>query len=125
VRGVPCLALATLTWACACQNLSAQGDGPAVIANPGEASRSEIQSVLSEALGERSIRIADDALTQSSILTLEGAVRGDPAREAPRGRDLGGPERFDLVLDNGRCFLVYRGSGRRWRLHETECRPIN
>ena len=108
----------------ACHNLLAQAERAAVIADPTDESRAELQEVLMDALGDRTIRLAPDALTRDSTLTLEGAMRGDLQRPDPRGRDLGRPVRFDLVLHGGECFLVRRSTQQRWPLQHADCIPV-
>jgi hypothetical protein len=98
------------------------GDRPAVIAEPGPASSAELRAVLAEALGPRDILIAPDALTRTSFVTLGSAVaQRDPIAG---GRDLGVPERFDLVLTGDDCYLVHASTGRRYRLERTRCVPL-
>ena len=107
----------------ACQNLAAQTEQAAIIANPTTASRDELRDVLADALGGRAITLSPDALTQASTLWLEGAVRGDLQRVDPRGRDLGRPIRFDLLMDGEACFLVRQSTQQRWQLTDTDCTP--
>jgi hypothetical protein len=99
----------------ACNNLPAETDRPARLASATPESRAELRAVLEQALGEREILLAEDALTRSSALTLEGRAG------ALTGRDLGLPERFDLVLNGGRCFLVHARTGRRFALERADC----
>ena len=122
-----CLLASTVLTAgllAACQNISAQAEQAAVIASPTAESRAELHEVLVDALGGRSITLSPDALTRDSTLTLEGAVRGDLQRPDPRGRDLGLPISFDLMMDGEACFLVRRSTQERWQLMNTDCTPI-
>ena len=96
---------------------------PAVIVEPTEASRAELQQVVQTALGVKSVRLAADALTGSSELSIEHpAPRGIGAPPAT-GRVLGRPELFRLQLDGGRCVLIHERTGLRWLLLDTECQP--
>ncbi len=112
-------ALLAALLACGCNHL---GDRPAVIAEPGPESSAELRAVLAEALGQREILIAPDALTRTSFVTLGSTVaQRDPIAG---GRDLGVPERFDLVLSGDGCYLVHAATGRRYALERTRCVPL-
>jgi hypothetical protein len=111
------------SWLCAaaltaCNSLPAQADRPALIASATPETRAELIAALEQALGEREIMLAPDALTRTSVLTLESGIGG-----AARGRDLGMPERFDLVLSGERCFLVHARTDRRFELERSGCVP--
>lgn len=120
------LAVAVLAAALAgCDSLPDPVDRPALIANPTPESNAEIRAILEQALGPREIRIAPDALTASSILALEPSADGsgtDPSGAA-RGRLLGLPERFELVRNGGRCYLIRSSTRDRFALEQTECAP--
>ncbi|MDZ7643429.1 MAG: hypothetical protein U5K76_03870 [Woeseiaceae bacterium] len=111
--------LAALLAACSSAPLPA--GTPAVIVNPDADSRRELQQVVSAALELPSVQLADDALTTTSVLTLEHAApRGIDAPPAT-GRQLGRPERFRLLRDGPQCVLVHDRTGMRWLLLDTEC----
>jgi hypothetical protein len=100
--------------------LPTQSDRAALIATPTSASHAEVSAVLAVALGPREILLADDVLTRSSILTLE---QGSGLNPAASGRNLEMPERFELVLNGNRCFLVRTSTGDRFALVDTDCVP--
>lgn len=109
-------------WLAACNNLPTQTDRPALIEGPTAESRAELRGVLEAALGGREIRLAPDALTRSPILALEqGAGSPGPAR----GRLIELPERFELVLNGDRCYLVRTATGDRFGLEQTRCVPAS
>lgn len=103
----------------ACNGPPTPADTPALIARPTPESHAEILRVLEQALGPREIRIAPDVLTEVSILALEQGDPGSPAR----GRVLEMPERFELVLSSGRCYLIRSTTQDRFALEQTECVP--
>jgi hypothetical protein len=120
----PAVALFGLALA-GCDSLPASSDRPALIARPTPESNAEIRAVLERAIGPREIRIAPDAFTASSILALEpgaDSVSADPSGAA-RGRLLGLPERFELVLNGGRCYLIRSSTRDRFALERTDCVP--
>ncbi len=102
---------------------SLQGDRPAVIVNPTPESRAELQRVVSDMLFGAEVRLADDALTGSSTLTIER--RHIRSLEDPplSGRDLGQPERFRLLTTGTECVLVHEPDKARYELVETDCVP--
>jgi len=53
-----------------CQTLTASDDFPAWITNPDSGSRAALQAAVNEAL-DTDVALADDALTNSSILTIQ------------------------------------------------------
>ena len=104
----------------ACRSVAPPPDEPAWIVRPSPASRAEIERAIHALIGEREIRMSEDALTTSHVLTLEPAMQSR-LEGRPLGRNLEAPERFALMLQRGRCFLVHVASGRRERLLETRC----
>jgi hypothetical protein len=104
-----------------CLSGPAPADQPARIVDPDDASRAELRRTVSEALQVEDVMLADDALTDSSVLVIERKrVRG--LDNAPlSGRDLGTPERFRLVQQDERCVLVHESSGRRFDLPSAQC----
>jgi hypothetical protein len=94
---------------------------PAVIADPTAESRRELARIIHEALGEVPVTLADDALTGSSLLSLEHAQRRDPEGRLLNGRELRRPETFELFKRGSHCVLVRSKTGREWTLHHTQC----
>lgn len=94
---------------------------PALLVEPDAAARRELQQVISNALHQEDVMIADDALTTSSELSFEPAApRGINAPPAT-GRQLGRPEVFRLLRDGPQCLLEHRRTGLRWILADAEC----
>lgn len=120
-RGIAGLSAIVILAACSAEPLP---EGvPALIVEPDDASRKELRQIVSTALNGADVRLADDALTDSSTLMIEqSAPRGIDAPPAT-GRQLGRGERFRLVLDGPQCVLVQESTGLRWLLFDTRCRP--
>jgi len=113
----PALALVSVALA-ACNSLPTQSDQPALIERATADSQAELRQVIEAALGRADFQLAPDALTRSTILALE---QGGGAPDAARGRLLDMPERFELVINGGRCFLIRTGTGERFELERTDC----
>lgn len=111
---------------CACQSGSEANsprEVPAVVVAPTSESRAELQRVVSSALGGVDIRLADDALTTSSLLiverrrhqTIEGRIGDDRSMEPP--------EKFRLMTSDSACVLVHLRTKQQYPLAVTTCAP--
>lgn len=117
-----CVSLSAVLLLGACASPPAQPDVPALLTNAGPATRAELERVVSTALDGAPVTIADDALSAESVLIIERQASRSIDRPPEPGRDLGRPERFELVVDGSKCFLVHERTGMRWLLAEAECR---
>lgn len=105
----------------ACASSQAQTDAPALITQPSTASRAELLTAVTSALNVSNVTLADDALTQSSTLTIERTGLRDASGRQLNGRDLDKPELFQLVKNGTHCVLIHQGSGKRFDLAKTTC----
>lgn len=111
--------LGLLLTGCAARQLP-EGE-PALIVDPDESSRAELRAIVRTALNGAPVTLAEDALTTSSVLTIEHAApRGINAPPAT-GRMLDRGEEFRLLLDGPQCVLQQQSSGLRWLLLDTKC----
>jgi hypothetical protein len=103
-----------------CKNLAPDADQAAVIANPDAASRAALQQTVNTAL-HTDVTLADDALTDTSVLIVERkipqSIEGSPAQ----GRNMEMPIQFRLVTDGTNCILVDQRDLSRAVLVDTEC----
>ena len=106
-----------------CQTLTAESDVPAVITNPTDASRAALENALSEAFQGREVTLADDALTQTSLLTIEAGARRTIENPPVRGRVLEKPMQFRLVKNGDDCVLIDLRDQSRHKLENTTCAP--
>ena len=116
--------IAVALGTCACGTLPAANDLPAVINAPTAQSREELQQAVSTALNGAPVTLADDALTHDSVLLIERNQARDANGVPLSGRELGRPEKFQLVKSGGDCVLIHEGSGKRWTLKHTTCSPL-
>ena len=107
----------------ACKTTRAQEDIAAVIIDPTPQSHAELLQVLTDALNGAPVTIADDALTQNSLLIIERQVPRDLENQPITGRDLGRPKQFRLVLSSGDCVLIDLRDQSRHKLEKTTCEP--
>lgn len=102
---------------------SVNGDRPAVIVNPTADSRAELKRVVSDMLFGADVMLADDALTETSVLIIERKKIQSLENPPLSGRDLGSPERFRLFTTGTQCMLVHETDHARYELLDTECVP--
>ena len=106
-----------------CQALTAQSDIPALITNPTDESRAALKRALGEAFHGTEVTLADNALTQTSLLTVESGVRHIIGKIPRRGRILEKPIQFRLVKNGTECVLIDLRDQSRHNLQNTTCAP--
>ena len=118
------LLVSTALCLAGCAHSQPPSDSPAVIANASIESRTELRTAVAAALGVADVTIADDALTQSATLFIERGQKRDAKGQPLSGRELGRPERFDLIISAGKCVLVHASDSERFPLPHTTCKVI-
>jgi hypothetical protein len=106
-----------------CQTVPADADVPAVILDADDASRKALRAALAEAFGGRDVVIADDALTDSSVLAIERGPHRTINNPTPDGRIITEPFRFRLVKRGDDCILIDPRDESRRVLADTRCAP--
>lgn len=117
-----CVAALLLT---ACGSQPAQGTPvPALLENTDDNSHAELERAVSEALHGVTVTLADDALTEESLLIIERRpVRNLQHPGGLNGRKLEKPEKFRLMTDGSGCWLVKLSDNSRWSLPGASCVP--
>ena len=115
-----CIVLGGLLVLAGCQTMATGNDVPARITNPTAASRAALQNAVNDAL-HTEVLLADDALTSSSILTIERNPPRTLQGQLATGRNMDPPIRFDLVLNDSQCVLIDRRDDSRHTLKNTTC----
>ena len=105
----------------ACKHTVIDGEQPAVISDPTEASRAALQSAVNEAM-HIEVLLAEDALTESSLLIIER--RKSPPIDGMQadGRTMDMPIQFRLVTNGVDCILIDQRNQARYVLADTSCR---
>ena len=103
-----------------CQTVNADYDQPARIVNPDAESRAALQAAVNEALGTE-VMLADNALTDSSLLPIERMATGTMADPVPEGLILDKPIQLQLVKNGEDCILIRKSDGARYVLSDTDC----
>ena len=113
------LAALAVTFA-ACKNVAPDVDQAAVIVNPDAASRAALQESVNAAL-HTDVTLAEDALTETSLLIIEQkvpqSIEGSPAQ----GRNMEMPIQFRLVANGSECVLIDQRDMTRAVLADTVC----
>ncbi len=104
-----------------CQTLAATDDLPAWITNPDSDSRAALQTAVNEALNT-DVALADDALTNSNILTIQRNLTDSLEGQPAQGRNMDMPIQFRLVISSGDCVLINQRDQSRRILQNTSCR---
>lgn len=114
--------LGTLFWfmLTGCQTVDTDLDRPARIVNADADSRAALQAAVNEALGTE-VLLAEDALTGTSLLTIERWPTGTMDNPVPEGRRLDKPIQFRLVINDSDCVLIDQRSESRHVLENTDC----
>lgn len=114
--------LGTLLWfiLTGCQTVDTDLDRPARIVNADADSRAALQAAVNEALGTE-VLLAEDALTGTSLLTIERWPTGTMDNPVPEGRRLDKPIQFRLVINDSDCVLIDQRSESRHVLENTDC----
>ena len=95
-------------------------DKPARIVNPDDASRKALQEAVNAAFGTN-VTLADNALTESSMLTIERSPRPSMENPNPLGRNMEKPFQLRLVINGDDCVLIDDRDGTRHTLENTSC----
>ena len=103
-----------------CQTLADGYDKPARIVNPDDASRAALQEAVNRAFGT-DVTLADNALTDSSVLTIERSPRPTMDDPNPLGRNMEMPFQLRLVINGTECILIDQRDRTRYTLANTSC----
>lgn len=103
-----------------CQTLATDSDVAARITNSTDDSRKALQSAVNAAL-DANVTLANDALTDSSVLTIERNPPRSMENLPAQGRNMDMPMQFRLVLNDGDCVLIYTADDSRRKLADTSC----
>jgi hypothetical protein len=107
----------------ACQMTSAQTTKLAVLMNPSAEVRQELSQAIVTLSGFSSVSLSETDLTHSSELVIERKHQRDGNGELLQGRDLELPQRYQLVLQDGQCWLQQMGGSKRELLKVAQCKP--
>ncbi len=105
-----------------CQVRTAQVARPALLLAPDVDARQELRQAVMELSGFARVDLQDNDLTRSSTLVVERRQQHAGNGELIQGRDLELPQRFQLQIQDGQCWLLHLRSGQRKLLQRARCR---
>jgi len=95
---------------------------PAVLISPDAAARQELKQGIQTLSGFASVALLETDLTESSELLIERTRQHDGVGNLIQGRNLEAPQRFELRLQDGQCWIQLMGAGKQQRLKLAQCR---
>ena len=104
-----------------CPAVNENSDTYALISEPTQASREALKRTLSELFAGLEINLADDALTQSSLLVIQQNPQKKLDSQPALGRVVSDPFRFRLIKIENSCYLVDPRDGKHHLLVNTTC----
>ena len=119
MRSLLWLSVATFGTA-GCQTVAMGDDKPARISNPNDDSRAALQQTVNEVLNTN-VTLADDALTDSSLLIVERVMPKSMEGSPAQGRTMEMPIQFRLVINGNDCILIDQRDESRHVLRDTSC----
>ncbi len=103
-----------------CQTVASENDRPARIVSPDDASRAALQSVVDGVLNTQ-VTLADNALTDTSVLSIERNPPRTMQNPNPHGRIMEPLFLFRLVVNGSDCILIDQRDRSRHVLENTSC----
>ncbi len=123
-RWIGLLLLWPLAGLPACSASAAGAGVPAVVIHPTAASRADLERAVSRAFHGARVRLADDALTRDSMVTIGRAQARDVRGLPLNGRELQHPQHFRLMKRGSHCVLLHLETGTAQLLMHTTCRAV-
>ncbi|MBW1905745.1 MAG: hypothetical protein JRJ24_10645 [Deltaproteobacteria bacterium] len=103
-----------------CRTVATDHDRAARIIHADDASRAALQHAVNDALNTN-VTLADDALTESSLLIIERSPPRSMQGLPTQGRNMDIPIQFRLVINREDCILIDQRDRSRYELENTTC----
>ena len=103
-----------------CRAVATDHDRAARITNADDASRAALRRAVNDALNTN-VTLADDALTESSVLIIERSPPRNMQSLPTQGRNMEAPMQFRLVINREDCVLIDQRDRSRHELEHTTC----
>jgi len=103
-----------------CQTVATGYDKPARITDPTDDSRAALQQTVNAVLNTN-VTLADDALTDSSLLIVERVMPKSMDGSPAQGRTMEMPYQFSLIINGDDCILIDQRDESRHVLQDTSC----
>ncbi|GAA4898915.1 hypothetical protein [Ferrimonas pelagia] len=102
------------------RSVSAQGQ-PALLLTPDATAYAELSEAIARLMEMNQVMLAEDAFTETSVLTLERKAHTDPQGRPLMGRSLEKPVTVELQRLAGECVIVHLATGQRIALPSVRC----
>ena len=103
-----------------CRTVATEHDRAARIVNADDNSRAALQRAVNDAL-HTNVTLADNALTESSLLIIERSPPRSMQNLPTQGRNMDVPIQFRLVINRDDCILIDQRDRSRYLLEDTKC----
>ena len=103
-----------------CRTVATDHDKAARIIHADDASRAALQRAVNDALNTN-VTLADNALTESSLLIIERSPPRSMQSLPAQGRNMDVPIQFRLVINREDCILIDQRDRSRYELENTTC----
>ena len=103
-----------------CRTVETEHDRAARIVNADDNSRAALQRAVNDALNTN-VTLADNALTESSLLIIERSPPRSMQNLPTQGRNMDVPIQFRLVINRDDCILIDHRDRSRYLLEDTKC----
>jgi len=103
-----------------CRTVATEPDRAARIVNADDTSRAALQRAVNDALNTN-VTLADNALTESSLLIIERSPPRSMQNLPTQGRNMDVPIQFRLVINRDDCILIDQRDRSRYLLEDTTC----
>ncbi len=103
-----------------CRTVATEHDRAARIVNADDNSRAALQRAVNDALNTN-VTLADNALTESSLLIIERSPPRSMQNLPTQGRNMDVPIQFRLVINRDDCILIDQRDRSRYLLEDTKC----
>ena len=115
------LVVALAVGVAGCRTVTTHHDKAARIIDADERSRAALQHAVNDALNTE-VKLADDALTESTLLIIELSPPRGMRAMPTQGRNMGDPIQFRLVINRDDCILIDQRDRSRYLLEDTKCK---
>lgn len=107
----------------ACKHIAINNPAPALLSEADAETKMELHKAASELLNQEEVFMAEDAFQTRSFISVERLALKDSRGNRIQGRELDMPEKIQLVLINGECFLKREKNNSAVKLENVKCFP--
>lgn len=118
---VKILKLLALFFLSSCVISSQRTYAPAILINSQPKATKILEDTISTSLHGTEITLSKNAFTHDSIIIIEPTKIQSIRLPHGMGRNVRQPEKYQLILDGGQCFLLHDKTQLTWHLGNLKC----